>query len=217
MKIVIQCASRKHPAAASLSASDGRAVLFVAHPELAPGDASRVYARPDDIAAGRQTWRSRIIDYNRDASSNLLNLLPAYQLYANDTYRRLVNKFGLKSVFILSAGWGLIPAAFLTPNYDITFSVSADLWKRRGKRDAFEDLRMIPDDGADILFLGGKDYLPLFCRLTAAFGGTKIVFFNSAQQPSLPAGFRPVNFRTTTRTNWHYECASAVIAGEVAV
>ena len=57
-------------------------------------------------------------------------LLPAYQLYENSTYNRLVDRFGLSNVYILSAGWGLIPADFLTPHYDITFSASADAYKR---------------------------------------------------------------------------------------
>jgi hypothetical protein len=110
-------------------------------------------------------------------------------------------------VFILSAGWGPIPAAFLTPYYDITFSASADAWKRRRKDDRYEDFCRMGDDGDESIFLGGKDYLPLFCRLTAVLRGRKTVFFNSSDRPVLPAGFTPVRYRTTTRTNWHYECA----------
>jgi hypothetical protein len=71
----------------------------------------------------------------------------------------------------------------------------------------------MPDDGGEILFLGGKDYLPLFCRLTARFSSKKIVFFNSARTPDLPAGFAAVRYSTSTRTNWHYECAHDLVAG----
>ena len=39
-----------------------------------------------------------------------------------DTYRALVKRFGIDKTYILSAGWGLIPASFLTPYYDITFT-----------------------------------------------------------------------------------------------
>ena len=127
----------------------------------------------------------------------------------------MVDRFGLKQVFILSAGWGLIPSTFLTPYYDITFSASVEPWKRRGKEARYEDFCMMRDDGEEIVFLGGKDYLPLFCRLTAALKGCKTVFFNSADRPDLPASFTPVRYRTSTRTNWHYECARKISAGDI--
>ena len=38
---------------------------------------------------------------------------------------------------------------------------------------------MLPDDDDPIVFVGGKDYLPLFCRVTAPQGAQKVVFFNS--------------------------------------
>jgi hypothetical protein len=191
------------------------ALLFVAHPEKAPADPDRRYARPDDTSDDGRTWRARLLDYNETSRSNALNLLPAYQLYAHDVYRALVDKFGATEVFILSAGWGLIPATFLTPLYDITFSAQAESWKRRRKADRYLDFCMMPDDGADVAFLGGKDYLPLFCALTAGFSGRKIVFFNAAHQPELPAGFVPLRYRISTRTNWHYACARDLIAGTV--
>lgn len=50
-----------------------------------------------------------------------------------------MRKFGLDNVMILSAGWGLIPAQFLTPRYDITFSASAEPYVRRRKNQAYED------------------------------------------------------------------------------
>ena len=97
--------------------------------------------------------------------------------------------------------------AFLTPDYDITFSTSAERWNRRRSADRCEDLCLIGDPADEIVFLGGKDYLPLFCRLTTTLSRRKKVFFNSADSPNLPPGFTPVRYRTTTRTNWHYECA----------
>src|SRR5262245_6769757 len=132
MKVVIQCAARKDPAAASLCAADGRPVLFLAHPDLAPSSARNAYARPDDISDDGRTWRARLSEHNA-GGANPLDLRPAYRLYANDMYRALVERFGIDNVFILSAGWGLIPALFPTPLYDITFTQQADPWKRRGK------------------------------------------------------------------------------------
>jgi hypothetical protein len=78
-----------------------------------------------------------------------------------------VDRFGVEKVYILSAGWGLIRADFLTPYYDITFSQQAERWKRRRKADRYEDFRMLSDDAADdIACVGGKDYLKLFGALT---------------------------------------------------
>jgi hypothetical protein len=144
---------------------------------------------------------------------NPLGLLPAGRLYRPEAYGALVAKFGTGPIFILSAGWGVIPADFLTPDYDITFAASANPWKRRRKNDRYDDLQLLPDTGDEIVFLGGKDYLPLFVRLTASLQGQKTVFFNSASAPELPAGFEAVRYETTTRTNWHYEAARDLISG----
>jgi hypothetical protein len=121
----------------------------------------------------------------------------------------------VKQVYILSAGWGLIRADFLTPYYDITFSPGAETYKRRRKADRYEDFCMLPNDADDqILFLGGKDYLPLFCSLTSAVRTKKTVFYNSAQRPQV-TGCQLKRFETTTRMNWHYECANALIEGAI--
>ena len=54
----------------------------------------------------------------------------------------------------------MIAADFLTPDYDITFSGSADAYVRRGKKDRYKDFCMLPADTVDdIVFFGGKDYL----------------------------------------------------------
>lgn len=156
-----------------------------------------------------------MLKYNDDPGDNPLRLYPAYQLYENRAYGRLVDRFGLRNVYILSAGWGLISADFLTPSYDITFSASADAYKRRRKMHRYDDFQMLPDDTQDdIVFFGGKDYLPLFCSLTDTIRSMKIVFFNSASVPRFN-GYTFKRFETTTRTNWHYECANAFIDGTI--
>ena len=105
----------------------------------------------------------------------------------------------------------------MTPYYDITFSPSADAYKRRRKTDRYDDFRMLPDNTkSDIVFFGGKDYLPLFCSLTDAISSKKIVFFNSETAPRLD-GCTLIRFETTTRTNWHYECANAVLDGAIRI
>ena len=219
MKIVIQCAGRKRDDAGSLHLSNGNPLMFVARPENAPPDGKHSYARPEDISDDGRTWRERLLDYNRNnALTNPYGILPAYQLYYGEKkiYRRLVEKFGIANVFILSAGWGLIPADFLTPEYDITFTASAE-YKRRRKNDKYDDLRLVPDDGKRMVFLGGKDYLPMFCTLTAELRGEKTIFYNSKFCPDSPSQFRLERYQTTTRTNWQYECANALIDGKIRV
>jgi hypothetical protein len=215
MIVVIQCAASKRADAGSLRTADWRNVLFVADPGKAPPVNSRVHARPDDPAGDGRTWREQLVAYN-EAGRNPLNLSTAYELYENPAYRQLVKALGVHNVFILSAGWGLIRADFLTPLYDITFSSAvkkAAPWKHRGRTDSYRDLRQLPETSTDdVVFLGGKDYVPLFCELSSNVAGERIVFCNSDTPPRAP-GCRLERFHTRTRTNWHYECARSLIAG----
>ncbi len=217
MIIVIQCASKKKPAAGHLCGRDGQPVLFVAAPDFAPTGVANAYARPDDISDRGVSWRTQLLDYNDMPGNNPLDLLPAWQLYENKTYERLVNRYGLESMYVLSAGWGLIAAEFLTPAYDITFSSNAEKYKRRWKKDRYNDLRMLPADTTEpIVFFGGKDYVPLFCSLTESAKGQRFLLYNSATAPDAP-GCMLKRFNTTTRTNWHYECANAFIDGKITI
>lgn len=217
MIVVIQCAATKRPDAGHLITSDGRPINFVAHPELAPVETKSAYARPDDSADGSVSWRQRLRKYNEQPEGNPLRLQPAYQLYKNNCYRGLVNRFGLDNVYVLSAGWGLIRSDFLTPYYDITFSQSADVYKIRRKIDRYDDFRMLPNDTlGEVVFLGGKDYLPLFCKLTEKIKGKRMAFFNSTDAPRFD-NCKFKRFQTTTRTNWHYECAKALTEGKLSL
>ena len=58
-----------------------------------------------------------MLEYNEEPNNNPLGLCPAYQLYENRTYGHLVEVFGVRNVYILSAGSGSIRASFLTPYY----------------------------------------------------------------------------------------------------
>lgn len=188
-------------------------MIFVADPQAAPAKPGQIYASPDDPSDCGKPWRQVLLNYNRQSEGNAFGLYPAWQLYENRVYERLVDCFGVHKVLILSAGWGLIRADFLTPYYDITYSQSAEPYKRRRKADHYDDFRMLLDRADDeIVFFGGKDYLPLFCSLTNAFRGRKTVFYNSALPPHAP-GCTLERFDTTTRTNWHYGCANAFLDG----
>lgn len=215
MIVVIQCAASKSPKAGHLRRRDGREVLFVAKPEKAPVDSKYVYAHPDDMSDTGKSWRHELLRYNAEPDDNPLGLLPAWQLYENRAYSQLKDHFGLERLYILSAGWGLIAADFLTPNYDITFSTSADAYKLRRKKDRYDDLRMQPEDSEEpIVFLGGKSYVKLFCELSNAAKGPRCLFYNSTVPPDAP-GCILKRYRTRIRTNWHYECARALIRGDI--
>ncbi len=215
MIVVMQCAAGKREDAGYLRTRDGRRVIFVGDPVLAPPTEGFVYARPDDMSDQGGTWRDVLLRYNRTEPTNPLHLLPAVALYKNNAYRALAAKQGNDRVYVLSAGWGLIPATFLTPYYDITFSKAADIWKRRSRTDAYADLCFLPPDTEEsVVFVGGKDYLPLFARLTSMLSVRRIVFYNSMLPPHAP-GCHLVRFNTSTRTNWHYECVDAFLQSRI--
>jgi hypothetical protein len=213
MKIVIQCAASKDPAAGMMKTSEGSPVLFVADPARAPVRTDAEYARPDDSAEDGHRWRDVLRLYNLQSGNNPLGLLPAWHLYRHQAYGRLVERFGEANVFILSAGWGLIRADFLTPSYDITFSAQAEPFKRRRSSDAYADFNMLEGQQDEpVAYFGGKDYLKLFCRLTDNNEGRRIVVFNTAAEPQAH-GVQFVRYHTTTRTNWHYEAVNAFLDG----
>lgn len=55
--------------------------------------------------------------------------------------------------------------------------------------------------------------LTTFCDRTDKARGERIVFYNFATGPAL-RGCIPRRYDTTTRTNWHYECANAFLDGD---
>lgn len=231
MKLVIQCAGSKPPGAGHLQTPDGQSVDFVANPAEARQEnpsASCAYARPDDLApyepsnATRSglTWRDRLWSYNQryeETGDNPCRLYKAYEVYKNSTYSELVEGFEIGNVYILSAGWGLIPARFLTPYYDITFSKSGHRYTQRKQNDRYyNDFKLLPrETEEDIFFFGVKDYLPLFGHLTKDVRGQRTVYYRvdpGSQNPAVSRqikllGCSPVRYEATTRTNWHYECA----------
>lgn len=176
-----------------------------------------VYARPDDIADTGNSWRTELLRYNDAPGSNSLGLLPAWQLYENETYALLAERCGMDRLYILSAGWGLITADFLTPKYDITFSSQADGFKRRRIKDRYNDLRMFPSDTEEpVIFFVSKGYVPLACELTVGVRAPRYLFYNSKTVPDAPDCILK-KYDTRTRTNWQYECAKAFMDGKIGV
>ena len=209
---VIACAGKKKPNAGRLVDS-GRKVMFVAHPEDAPADGRFLYRRPDDPASSGRSFRDVLEEYNRDRrADNPWGLLPAWELYVPPAYRALRGACGADKLFILSAGWGLVSADYLLPCYDITFSnqASASKHRRLGDR-GYRDFAMLPKDTSErVFFFGGKDYVPLFCRLTEGVA-RRTVFHYSRTPPSAP-GCDFKRYSAAPPRTWYYECARDFIS-----
>ncbi len=216
-RLVISCAASKMRHAGKFRCIEtDREILFLAHPDLMSPQDSVIYARPDDISPNGVSWRQALVDYNRvfeKTGKNPFGLLPAYQLYRHHCYKQLVDTFGAERVFILSAGWGLVNANTLLPDYNITFSNQAQKAYKRHKREHYYDINELPDDNNNILFIGGKDYIPLFCDLMINYSGEKQIVYNSIKPPSIPHGFSLHHYQTDCRTNWHYQFADRLISG----
>ena len=215
MIVVIQCAARKQDNAGQLRTLDGRNVMFVAKPDSAPPDESQVYKRPDDDFDAGKSWRTVLREYNMAPGDNPLGLLPAWQLYKNKTYEMLADRWDTDRLYILSAGWGLIRADFLTPNYDITFSKANNVepFKRRGRKEAYEDFELPSGTAESIVFFGGRDYIPWFCSLTANAKGHRTVFYAGSGIDAPGCTLRRFG---DPFTNWHYQCAKAFLEGKFA-
>lgn len=206
--VVIQCAKSK-VSGGHLRDERGRPVLFVADPALAPLTEDLVFAHPDDIRWDGQRWRDYVLEYNAFRQHNPLGLNRAADLYTNPAYAALDASYGGSNFYILSAGWGLVPGNFLLPNYDITFSPSANVqpYQRRTRAKAFDDFRGLElGDSRDLIYVGGRGYISQFDELTRGYGGRKIVYYNSSEPPVVD-GCALVRFNSDTRTNWHYRLA----------
>ncbi|MDE2724653.1 MAG: hypothetical protein OXI59_14875 [Gemmatimonadota bacterium] len=219
MKVVISCAGSKADNAGYMKTKDEKCVNFVGNPaKVMSREPGFCYARPDGEAGDSKTWRDKLIAYNESCvKANPLGLLPAYKLYTpnkpyKDIYTQLVEVFGIDNVYILSAGWGLIQASFLTPKYDITFNGSADAYKQRNyKHDCYNDFNHLESAiDEDLLFLGGQGYLPLFCDRTRHYQGRRVSYYNSAKKPKCD-DVKLVHYETEDKYRWVYECATKVI------
>jgi hypothetical protein len=228
MDVVIQCAAGKDEVAGRFRTHNGRAVYFVANPELCKNTTEVMYARPDDRSDDPGlSWRDRLVQYEKTSrKDNAFHLPEAYLLYKHKAYRDLVRRFGCEHVFILSAGWGLIRADYLTPPYDITFNKRAKQQNPPAFCNStvgYEYFQQIPRGGTGpIVFLGGRDYHILFSELTAPLNRGRIVYIRAGESnstwratPKFEFDWRP--FRVAALTNWHYQCADALATGKLTI
>ncbi len=203
---IIQCAGSKALFAGSMRTREGKPVEFVADPRNAPINSRIHYAHPDDVSDTGRRWRDELLDYNAAPGDNPLRLFPAWRLYQNPAYAQLVRKLGVENVYILSAGWGLIRADFLTPKYDITFSQNAEPHKLRRSLNIYRDLNMLPEQfNGELVFFGGLSYLPLLEKLLSGTSCRKKIFHISSRMPKM-FGFEFERYEATQSQNWHYEC-----------
>jgi hypothetical protein len=216
MQVVIQCASSKVQDAGFLRTRTDQPVKFVAHPMRAPRNEELLYFHPDDNSdIPGQSWRQQLVAYNENQRDNPLRLLQAYRLYEHSVYRELVDALGQPNIFILSAGWGLVHADYLLPDYDITFKVGVEPYKRRAPNDRYNDFcHLSGSEVGPLVYFGGKDYLSLFHTLTRSLPCEKIVFFATDKPPGYRE-WRTVRFPRFT--NWHYQCAREFLAGRLSV
>jgi hypothetical protein len=65
----------------------------------------------------------------------------------------------------------LIRVDFSTHSYDITFTSQVKKnvpWKYRSRSDVYRDFNQKPENTTEnVVFFGGRDYVPLFSALTA--------------------------------------------------
>ncbi|MDF2374573.1 MAG: hypothetical protein P1V21_27710 [Rhizobiaceae bacterium] len=215
MKIVVQCAKSKNQGG-FLKLDNGRPVVFVADPSSAPSDPEYVFAHPDAMRSDGKSWRQYLIEYNALKPHNPDGLYAAIDLYRNPAYADLKDAFGAENLYVLSAGWGLVRGDFLLPSYNITFSYAgkATPFISRTLHPDFADFNMLNFSSNDeLVYLGGRDYIPFFCELSHSYAGKRTVLFNSETPPDA-TGCSLSRFETEVNTNWHYVCARAFADAE---
>jgi hypothetical protein len=212
IKVIIQCAGKKERNAKSFCNSGGR-ILFRAKPD----SQSNSVTPWSHIQNTSMTWIDCVQKYNGSGVlpdgifiENNAKLARAGDLYLRSAYRELINHFDYNSVFILSAGWGLVRGDTKIPAYDITFSNQAE-----------KDCRITPTErsgyGTVLSDVGECDKLHLFItkayldywnRAFTRYIQCKniILHWNESFCPSENYTIARHNFEPCT--NWHYKAVS---------
>lgn len=211
IKVVMMCSNKKN----------GTGTLYINEQPItfaAQINRANFEFMPDDLIEinGKETWREFITK-----NQNKL-ILKAYELYKKEEYRFLYNSFR-NNLYILSAGWGLVNSEFKLPYYDITFSQQGSFKTKRNSNTKIPPIykdynQLIPDENDNIIYIGSKDYLGLFCKLTYNLPNRKIIYYFGTQPkiklPNLTFVYReffprnPKNNRT-----WFYELAKQISEG----
>jgi len=224
MFIVIQCAGRKEPNAPTITLNEN-AVHFVAQPQD-----GQVDKRPwDQIPGSNKTWIDCVKAYNEASgempaeyinlnigTENSRRLWQCGNLYKPPIYGELMSACGLRNVYILSAGWGLVCADKFIPKYDVTFSQLGDISVRIAGRDRLQYPSMsdeISDNGEINLFIS-RAYATYWSNLFGGVAQRTVLHWRLGQE--LPDG----QYGTVIKhdcgnqvTNWQYTAARQFIAG----
>jgi hypothetical protein len=88
--------------------------------------------------------------------------------------------------------------------------------KFRRKGTVWCDFCQLSESDAPVVFFGGKDYVPLFGKLTRSYGGQRIIFHISGAPPAAPGClFQRYQNPTKNPRKWPYECAKDFLDGNV--
>ena len=113
----------------------------------------------------------------------------------------------------MSAGWGLVKSEFKLPKYDISFSTKGNKKSIRkiniNKPPIYNDFNQLEVSCVDdIVYVGGKDYLDLFYKLTQNLPNRKIIYYNTQTQPKANNGnYKYIKYDINYTTNWYYQLA----------
>lgn len=207
-KVVMICASDKN-VGGDLK-YNGQKIKFYAQSNIANNE----FLPDNQIPNMEITWRDFVIANQYPKSIPLR----AYELYKSKVYRLLYSAFKDR-FFILSAGWGLVRADLRLPNYDITFSNSSKIEKKKKRvynKPPYIDFNHFDNlnDNEDIIYIGGKDYLPLFYNLTQNLKNRKIIFWKAKDTPMPQVNLNTFIFKyykTSKNQNWYYELVASEI------
>jgi hypothetical protein len=191
MKIVIQCAGTKTSSASFRNALGP--ICFVAAPDHLQNERA-----PWDTVYGT-TWIEWVRRFNKEhvlpsGVSIVEQFSRAASLYKNNIYARLTRQIGIDNIFILSAGWGLVPGNALIPTYNVTFSAKAEKNAKISptKRSEYPSLLENPNFGEeDVHFFITPSYRDYWDKAFPNQKSKKYVFH---ERDGISA-----------KTNWHYE------------
>lgn len=216
MIVVIEDMKKMRSGGGYFKTADDQKVVFVADPDQAPKTEGVLYVRPDDFADKRETWRQRLVRYN-GREGNALGFYKAHRLYQTETYTSIADKFGLDRTFILSPCWGLIKAAYFTPEYHVAIDDETKRQKPcawRGSDDSWKDFNHLPAKSDEsLVFFGRAESVGFFRRLTASYAGPRIVFYQGEEPDAPDCVLEP--YQATRQSDWPLACAIDFAAGKL--
>jgi len=226
MVIITQCAGSKNNTnkCGFFKTEDGKKVIFVANLKLVPEEEKKedvIFAHPDDSYKISEneilTYREALVRYNKNQrDENPYSLCDALSLYKPPIYQRLKNLNKNITVYILSAGWGLVRGSFLLPHYDITFSSKSKVEKykrRKLSEKSFNDFNHLKEDRKELSLNEYKiyvfittNYLDLFYKLMKEIdvSENQITIFHLSNNILKKEKFNYELLNNAQRTNWHY-------------